>query len=142
MTPLDLSKAPPRGPREKLCGAYFLPRTVDKIRSELPGGNPAGYFVDNPIGMSAYMLEKLNIDLAALRAVVAEAANEREIAAWISANADLPSVEATNTKMAAVTVGSSRRSRRARQRKSPERRRGSNRMVRKTGLEPARRCQR
>ncbi len=78
MTPLDLSKAPPRGPREKLCGAYFLPRTVDKIRSELPGGNPAGYFVDNPIGMSAYMLEKLNIDLAALRAVVAEAANERK----------------------------------------------------------------
>ena len=51
------------------------------------------------------MLEKLNIDLAALRAVVAEAANEREIAAWISANADLSGVEATNAKMAAVTVG-------------------------------------
>lgn len=36
MTPLDLRKAPPRGPRERLLGFYFLPRTIDKLRAELP----------------------------------------------------------------------------------------------------------
>jgi hypothetical protein len=39
VTPLDLRTRPPRGPRETILGFYFLPRTIDKLRAELPGGN-------------------------------------------------------------------------------------------------------
>ena len=37
MTPLDLRNVPPRGVRERLLGFYFLARTIDKLRAELPG---------------------------------------------------------------------------------------------------------
>ena len=37
MSPLDLRKHAPRGPREMMLGFYLLPRTVDKLRAELPG---------------------------------------------------------------------------------------------------------
>jgi hypothetical protein len=38
MDALDLTKAPPRAPRETLAGVVFLPRTIDKMRATLPGG--------------------------------------------------------------------------------------------------------
>ena len=105
MTPLDLTKAPPRGPREKLLGVCFLPRTIDKLRGELPGGNAGSYFVDDPMGMSAYILKKLAIDPAALRAVVADATDESDVAVWIDAHADLSGVERLNAKVASMTLG-------------------------------------
>jgi hypothetical protein len=37
MIPLDLRKHRPRRPREMMLGFYFLPRTIDKLRAELPG---------------------------------------------------------------------------------------------------------
>ncbi len=40
MESLDLSRRPPRGPRERLVGCMFLARTVDKLRAQLPWGQP------------------------------------------------------------------------------------------------------
>lgn len=66
-----------------------MPRTIDKLRSMLPGGDPGEFFINGPIkGMSGYLLERLRIDEADLLAVVAEAADDDEIAAWLRAHTD------------------------------------------------------
>jgi hypothetical protein len=103
MEPLDFTIAPPRGAREKLLGLTFLPRTIDKMRANLPGGNLNGYLIDLPDGFSTYLLKKIGVDQAALQAVVASATSEAEVVAWISAHADLSDVEGLNAKLAAMT---------------------------------------
>jgi Domain of unknown function (DUF5069) len=70
MTALDLREHPPRGPRETLLGFYFLPRTVDKLRTELPGGNPGNY-VNEERGFSAYVVRRLGLDMDEFRQAVA-----------------------------------------------------------------------
>ena len=45
MTPLDLSTRPPRAVREQLAGIAYLPRAIDKVRAELPGGNLGPYII-------------------------------------------------------------------------------------------------
>jgi hypothetical protein len=72
MEPLDLETSPPRGPREQLLGVCFLPRTIDKIRAELPGGKTGGYLVAEST-MSSYVLHKIGVKLDELRDVVARA---------------------------------------------------------------------
>jgi hypothetical protein len=43
MTALDLTKAPPRSPREELRGLCMLPRMIDIARAKLPGGDVGEY---------------------------------------------------------------------------------------------------
>jgi hypothetical protein len=99
MEPLDLESGPPRGPREKLAGVYFLPRTIDKVRAELPGGKPGEYIVEGESSMSAYVLHKLRIDVGELRAVVARAADENEVEAWLRERIDPAAIEPLNAKL-------------------------------------------
>jgi hypothetical protein len=99
MEPLDLTTRPPRSPREKMLGVYFLPRTIDKMRGELPGGKSGGYIVVGPDSMSAYVLHKLRIDAAELSAVVARAQTEDEVVAWLRARIDPAAVEPLNAKL-------------------------------------------
>ena len=75
MTALDLREHAPRGPRETLLGFYFLPRTVDKLRAELPGGNPGSY-VNEERGFSAYIVRRLGLDMGEFRQAVADCADE------------------------------------------------------------------
>jgi hypothetical protein len=82
MEPLDLSTRPPRGPRESLAGIVFMPRTIDKLRAEMPGGN-TGTYVNRPDGMSAVMCKRIGVDMEELRAVVASAADENQVEAWL-----------------------------------------------------------
>ncbi len=83
MDPLDLTKAPPRAPREELAGVVFLPRTIDKVRATLPGGELGAY---NIPGFSEMLLEALGIELDAFRAAVADAANDQAVGAFVSAS--------------------------------------------------------
>jgi hypothetical protein len=99
MEPLDLESRPPRSPREQMLGVYFLPRTIDKIRAELPGGKPGGYIVIGPDSMSAYLLHKLRIAVNDLREVVAHAADEDEVVAWLRERIDPAVVEQLNAKL-------------------------------------------
>ena len=65
MEPLDLSKQPPRPPRAEADGIIFLPRSIDKARAYLDGGNRNGY---NIPGVTVGMLEpdmKLVLDILA-----------------------------------------------------------------------------
>lgn len=86
MEPLDLTQHPPRSGREELDGMVFLPRTIDKVRATLPGGNPGIYQVTP--GMSERVLNALGISEEQLREVVAEAKDDAGVAAWLRANAD------------------------------------------------------
>ena len=99
MEALDLESRPPRSPREQMLGIYFLPRTIDKIRAELPGGKPGGYIVVGPSSMSAYLLHKLRIDVEELRAIVAGAADEAEVERWLRERIDPAIVEELNAKL-------------------------------------------
>ena len=104
MEPLDLTKRPPRGPRERFLGVAFLPRTIDKMRAQLPGGVLGRYLVDMPNGLSAYTLGKLGIDINAMKEVVANAASEDDVVAWLRDHADLSQADAINEKLESFSV--------------------------------------
>jgi hypothetical protein len=81
MESLDLSTAPPRSPYAELGGVIFLPRTIDKVRAGLPGGNFGLYKI---AGFSETMFEMLAIDEAAFTAAVAGAANDDDVLAFVT----------------------------------------------------------
>ncbi|HEX3370318.1 MAG TPA: DUF5069 domain-containing protein [Candidatus Cybelea sp.] len=103
MTPLDLRKVPPRGVREKLLGFYFLARTVDKLRAELPGGS-LGAYLNHDTGFSAWVIRRLVLDMDELRAVVAGAPDETAIVQWLAAHVDLSAAAALNEKLESFVV--------------------------------------
>ncbi len=85
MEPLDLTYRPPRAPKEQLAGLYMLPRTIDKIRASLPGGNPGQYWIK---GFSQRLLDALGIQLDDITAVVALAQSDEEVGAWVVRHSD------------------------------------------------------
>ncbi len=104
MKSLDLSRQPPRSPRELLPGLDLLmaARTVDKIRATLPGGNIGSYQIT---GFSSRLLEKLEIVESLLREAVAAAASDREIADWIASHSDPSRYLEINAGFERQTVG-------------------------------------
>jgi Domain of unknown function (DUF5069) len=97
MEPLDLTRQPPRSCYAELDGLMLMPRTIDKLRGFLPGGNPSDYFINGKTpGISQYLLDRLGISLEDLRRIVASAADEDEIAAWLRAHTDTSQYPAIN----------------------------------------------
>jgi hypothetical protein len=105
MDALDLTKQPPRSPREMLPGLdlAFMARTVDKLRATLPGGNLGNYKI---AGFSERLLKGLGIDENAIRDEVARAANDSEIVAWLNEHIDAARVPAVNAALEAPTLAS------------------------------------
>ncbi|HEV2643377.1 MAG TPA: DUF5069 domain-containing protein [Candidatus Elarobacter sp.] len=102
MEPLDLTKQPPRATRATLLGAMFVPRTIDKLRAELPGGT-LGPYMNHDRGFSSYVVRRLGLDMDALRAVVGAARDEDEIVAWLRERIDPGTVDETNCKLESFT---------------------------------------
>lgn len=98
MTPLDLRTHRPRGVREPLLGYYFLARTIDKLRAELPGGN-IGPFLNHDTGFSAYVVRRLGLDMNEFRAAVAAAPDEAAVVEWLKERIDPAGAEALNAKL-------------------------------------------
>jgi hypothetical protein len=103
MTPLDLRQQRPRGPRETLLGFYLLPRTVDKIRAELPGGNLWEY-VNHDTGFSAYVVRRMGLNMDELREAVANAPDEPAVVEWLAARVDAAAAPALNAKLETFVV--------------------------------------
>jgi uncharacterized protein DUF5069 len=103
MTPLDLRTHRPRPVRETILGAYMLPRTIDKLRAELPGGN-LGAFVNHDTGFSAYVVRRLGLDMNDFRAAVAGAPNEAAVIAWLTARIDPALAPMVNAKLESFVV--------------------------------------
>jgi hypothetical protein len=103
MTPLDLRKAPPRGVRERLLGFYFLARTIDKLRAELPGGS-LGAYLNHDTGFSAWVVRRLGLDMEEFRAVVAGGPDEAAVVQWLATRVDPSTAPALNAKLESFVV--------------------------------------
>ncbi len=100
MEPLDLRTRPPRSCYLELDGLMLMPRTIDKLRGQLPGGDPGGYFINGPIkGISGYLLERLGVAEADLLAIVARAMSDDEVGAWLRERTDPSQYTAINATL-------------------------------------------
>lgn len=106
MNPLDLTVSPPRGPYERLDGLLFMPRTIDKMRARLPGGNPGAYFINpqNGVGVSGYLLERIGIREEDLQDVVARAGDDTEIVQWLRERVDRGIFEKINATLERLEI--------------------------------------
>jgi hypothetical protein len=89
MDALDLRTRPPRSCYEELDGLMLLPRTIDKLRARLPGGDAGGYFINGQImGISGYLLNRLGVGESELLEAVRAAGDENGVAAWLRERTD------------------------------------------------------
>ncbi len=86
MRPISLRRRPPRDPRARLAGLMLLPRTIDKARAALPGGDPGDYVITP--GLSAGLLNEIRLSQAEFVALVRRAADETAIAAAVAERID------------------------------------------------------
>lgn len=93
MEPLDLSKQPPRAPRAELDGIIFLPRSIDKARAYLDGGNRNGY---NVPGVTGGMLERFGISHDDFIAAVSAAASDADVVAFVRKHANQSTIDEWN----------------------------------------------
>jgi hypothetical protein len=67
-----------------LEGVYMMPRTIDKLRAKLPGGDIGGYTIRGSSallpGLSLVLLDGIGLTEEDLYAVVARAADEGAVA--------------------------------------------------------------
>jgi hypothetical protein len=94
MDALDLRQAPPRRPRAELAGVVFLPRSIDKVRATLPGGDLGVYTIS---GFTATMFEMLGIALEDVTAAVRSATSDDDVAAYVREHARPGGVDAWHT---------------------------------------------
>jgi hypothetical protein len=86
-----------------MLGFYFLPRTIDKLRAELPGGDPGAY-INEERGFSAYVVRRIGLDMNELRQAVAEAPDEAALVEWLAARVDASAAPAINAKLETFVV--------------------------------------
>jgi Domain of unknown function (DUF5069) len=94
MEALDLTNRHPRPTRAELGGITFLPRSIDKARAALPGGNLAGYTIE---GLTGRMLDDLGISVDAFIAAVAAAKTDEDVLTFVLQHATPGGVESWNT---------------------------------------------
>jgi hypothetical protein len=94
MTPLDLSKKPPRTCRTEIDGIPFVARAIDKARAELPGGDLGVFFsVHRTVStMSALFYHRFGITHERFIALVSDSANDDAVVAWLRTHADSASI--------------------------------------------------
>jgi hypothetical protein len=86
-----------------MLGFYLLPRTIDKLRADLPGGDP-GEYLNHDTGFSAYLVRRLGLDMTELRNVVATAPDETAVIEWLRARIDAAAAPALNAKLETFVV--------------------------------------
>jgi hypothetical protein len=78
----------------------LMPRTIDKLRGQLPGGNPGPYFINGIVkGISGYLLERLGISEAQLLEAIASAESDADVARWLRAQTEPAQYEAINATL-------------------------------------------
>jgi hypothetical protein len=103
LTPLDLRTHRPRSVRATILGFYLVPRTIDKLRAELPGGN-LGPYVNHDTGFSAYVVRRMGLEMNDFRAAVAAAPDEDAVVAWLAARIDTALAPTVNAKLESFVV--------------------------------------
>lgn len=83
----DLTQHPPRSPRVRLGGFVILPRMIDKARATKAGKNGEYTYA---CSLDRNVLDFLGIDADSLKAQIDKGLGDREILAWMMANAKNP----------------------------------------------------
>jgi hypothetical protein len=101
MKPIDLTTQPPRSPYEKMEGLYMMPRTIDKLRAKLPGGQIGAYSITTAFGpgLSLMLLNEIGVTEECLLEIVGQVSVEQKIADWLRKNANLSRVASLNEKL-------------------------------------------
>ena len=81
----------------------LLPRTIDKARGLLPGGDPGDYTIQP--GWSSWLLDELGFAHDEFLELVRRAADEAEIAAAVAERISPEKREALNTRIRTMRVG-------------------------------------
>jgi hypothetical protein len=89
--------------RETILGFYFLPRTIDKLRAELPGG-AMGQFVNHDAGFSAYVVRRIGLHMNEFRDAVAAAPDEDAVIAWLTERIDPSVAPVLNAKLETFVI--------------------------------------
>jgi Domain of unknown function (DUF5069) len=102
MESLDLTKAPPRSPREELGGLCMLPRMIDIARAKLPGGDIGQYQIGR--GMSGLVLRHLGMGVEEFVECVRNARDENEVADQLSGRKPAKENRMVSLRLRRVTV--------------------------------------
>ena len=102
MTPLDLTKQPPRSPREELGGLCMLPRMIDVARAKLPGGNIGTYQIGR--GMSGLVLAHLGMSVDEFVECVQAATTDEDVVASVCGRRASAEDRLLNLKLRRITV--------------------------------------
>jgi hypothetical protein len=86
LTPIDLTRRPPRSMRTRLGGVVILPRLLDKCRATL-AGTPGEYHYNCPLDQHVFRF--FGLDPEALKAEVATGKGDGALWDWIQANAKI-----------------------------------------------------
>src|SRR5437879_5900144 len=86
----DLTKEPPRSPRERLGGYVIFGRTIDKCRALL-AGKIGEYYFDCPLDNVLFGFKKVTGD--DLKKEVERGATDQELADWLDRNGEYKSPE-------------------------------------------------
>jgi len=103
MTPLDLTKAPPRSPREELGGLCMVPRMIDIARAKLAGGDIGEYQIGR--GMSGLVLRHLGLSVEEFVELVRTVQDEKEVAARLAQRKTDKENRMVNLRLRRVTAG-------------------------------------
>jgi len=102
MNLIDLTKRPPRSPREELGGLCMLPRMIDVARAKLPGGDIGQYQIGR--GMSGLVLRHLGMGVDEFVECVRNANDEQELAAQLSGRKPVKENRMISLRLRRVTV--------------------------------------
>jgi hypothetical protein len=106
MGPLDLNHRPPRPCRAALDGILFLPRSIDKARATLPGGDLGSYFVtrDDMRTLSGMFFRRLGTTPDEFAAAVAAAADDAAVVDWLRGRVDRDNVDKWNALVSGIRM--------------------------------------
>ena len=107
MGPLDLTKSPPRSARAELDGIAYLPRAIDKIRANFPGGNLGGYVVlgENGATVTGSFYRATGITHDELVQAVKDAQDAAAVGAWLHTRLDGETIAKWNEQYYHRTIG-------------------------------------
>ena len=107
MGPLDLTKSPPRSARAELDGIAYLPRAIDKIRAEFPGGSLGEYVVMGTTGatVTGNFYRETGIKHDELVEAVKGAPDDDAVGVWLRSRLDDETIAKWNERYYHSTIG-------------------------------------
>jgi hypothetical protein len=80
----------------------MLARSIDKVRAQLPGGDPGQYVTER--GLTKAMLEMLGVTQEQFRTVVENATSDDDVVQWLRGHADTSRYSEINDRLSRWTL--------------------------------------